>query len=605
MINDLSVATSANFYSLRKKLSDKAIEDLFVTLRASHGVTAHNEFKHTREQRDGAQWSAVCFRYEGPPSFLEETTAIREILCGFILLIEYQGYTAVLSSRLSLPSSFKTAYLSAVATARIEGAIARADAIFQRMTMRNMSISPYAMRTKTLEASDLANVVGPAGSRRYAPRTYSVVANGTQSTATPSTGRIAIRSARADLSGVVTFTKGVIDALRVDNADVSPFIRSFARPASLTEALAASAPRAMAIDTNKLSDAVGSDEAGIRLIRLDGDAAVELSAGELMALMEQLDRPLNIEGDQRVRLAGDPATGDQAASICLNNNRIALRSLSLPPASDIYVERASEQLGEDGDRQTLCEYLDEIKALIVLFDDVRLAYIDGQVFRDETLLDGGESFLRYFTASASLAPVTSEKGEFAAAQTAFDATSSFGAIVDHIAAADPILLCDDLGDEWADFIGVTDDAGLTQLSFYHAKHGALSLGASPFHVSVSQAIKNLGNMTFPEERLVAKLALWGSTYNALDQATQIQRTIRSNAADLAVALRRARTAPDARRRAVIVTSSLSRQAVADAFAAIQNGQRPAPSFVQLYWLLQSFFSACTEVGATGAVVCQA
>jgi hypothetical protein len=604
MIDDLSVATSANFYRIRKKLSDKAVEDLFVALRASHGVTAHNEFKHTREQLDGARWSAVCFRYESPPSFLEDTTEIRESLCGFVLLIEYQGHAAVLSSRLSLPASFKTTHFSAVATARVEGAIASADAIFQRMTMRNMSISPYAMRAKTLEAQNLANVVGPAGSRRYAPRTYSVVANGTQSTATPSTGRIGIRSARADLPGIVTFAKGVIDALRVDNADVSPFIRSFARPVSLTEALAASAPMAMAIDTNKLSDAVGSDEAGIRLIRLDGDGAVELSAGELMALMEQLDGPLNIEGDGRVRLARDPATGDQAASISLNKNRIALRSLSLPPASDVYAERASEELGEDSDRQTLREYLDEIQALIVLFEDVRLAYIDGQVFRDETLLDGGESFLRYFTASASLAPVTSEKGEFAAAQTAFDATSSFGAIIDHIAAADPILLCDDLGDEWADFIGVTDDAGLTQISFYHAKHGTLSLGASPFHVSVSQAIKNLGNMTFPEERLAAKLGLWGSTYNAPDQETQIQRTIRSNAGDLAVALRRARTAPDARRRAVIVTSSLSRQAVADAFVAIQNGRRPAPSFVQLYWLLQSFFSACTEVGANGAVVCQ-
>ena len=603
MIDDLSVATSANFYSIRKKLSDKAVERLFVALRASHGVTAHNEFKHTREQLDGARWSAVCFRYESPPSLLEDTTEIRESLCGFVLLIEYQGHAAVLSSRLSLPASFKTTHLSAVATARVEGAIAKADAVFQRMTMRNMSISPYAMRAKTLEASNLANVVGPAGSRRYAPRTYSVVADGTQSTVTPSTGRISIRSARADLPGIVTFAKRVIDALRVDSADVSPFIRSFARPVSLTEALAASAPMAMAIDTNKLSDAVGSDEADIRLIRLDGEAAVELSAGELKALMEQLDRPLDIEGDERVRPARDPTTGDQAASISLNKSRIALRSMSLPPASDVYVERASGELG-DGDRQMLREYLDEIKALIVLFDDVRLAYIDGQVFRDETLLDGGESFLRYFTASASLVPVISEKGEFAAAQTTFDATSSFRAIIDHIAAADPILLCDDLGDEWADFIGVTDDAGLTQISFYHAKHGTLSLGASAFHVSVSQAIKNLGNMTFPEERLAAKLRLWGSAYNAPNQRTQIHRTIRSNAADLAVALRRARTAPDARRRAVIVTSSLSRQAVADAFIAIQNGERPAPSFVQLYWLLQSFFSACTEVGANGAVVCQ-
>lgn len=167
---------------------------------------------------------------------------------------------------------------------------------------------------------------------------------------------------------------------------------------------------------------------------------------------------------------------------------------------------------------TLREYLDEVNALIVLFDDVRLAYIDGQVCRDETLLDGGKGFLQYFRAEPSLSNVISEKGQFTAVQTAFDGTSTFGAIVDDIGADDAILLCDDLGDEWADFIGVKEEAGLTWICFYHAKHGALSLGASPFHVSISQATKNLGNMTFPEERLGAKLQTWGALYVAPNQA---------------------------------------------------------------------------------------
>ncbi|WP_247789441.1 hypothetical protein [Bradyrhizobium sp. 155] len=371
MIDDLSVPTSANFYSIRKKLSDKAIESLFVLLRANHGVTAHNEFKHTRQRLDGTRWSAVCFKYDSPPSFLEERTAIRESLCGLLLLVEYQGYVAVLSSRLSLPISFKTDHFSSVETTRVEGAIAKADAIFQRMTMRNMSISPYAMRTKTLEAQDLANVVGPAGSRRYAPRTYSVIADGNQSTATPSTGRIGIRSARADLPGFIAFAKGVIDELRVDNADISPFIRSFARPVSLTEALQQSAPITLAMDTNKLTGALASEQATIRLVRLEEEDAVELTAGALTALIEQLEQVLNIEGDDRVRLARIPGIGDQAASISLNKNRIALRSLSLPPASDVFVESLDALLGEDSERKTLREYLDEIDALIVLFDDVR------------------------------------------------------------------------------------------------------------------------------------------------------------------------------------------------------------------------------------------
>jgi hypothetical protein len=165
-------------------------------------------------------------------------------------------------------------------------------------------------------------------------------------------------------------------------------------------------------------------------------------------------------------------------------------------------------------------------------------------------------------------------------------------------------VCDDLGDEWADFIGIKEDGDFTQISFYHAKHGALSLSAGSFHISISQAIKNLGNMALPQERMQAKIRTWGGTYNADRQRTQIGRTILLNGQNLPDVVERARMAPDGIRRAVIVSSSLSKQAVADAFTAIQNGERPTHTFVQLYWLLQSFFSACTEVGAVGSIVCQ-
>ena len=603
MIHDLATAKTASFFVVKKRLSDNAIEALFVRLRANYNVSAHNIFKHTREVQGTARWSAICFTYEAPPSFLAPATDVRETLCGYLLLVEYQGHAAVFSSRIGLPASFKTRFFSPVPVERVEGAIAKGDAIFQRMRMRNMSVSQFAMRNKTLEAPNLATVVGPSGSRRYAPQTYTVTMNGRLSTATPSTGRIATRSERVGIDELIDFAEDVVDAVRADPVDVSAFIRSFARPVSLADALASSEPITMAIDTSALVDAVTGAEATIRLMRA-GDNPVEITSAELNALIAQLDLPLEIGGGARVRKARVPGTDVEAASIALNKSRISLRSLQLLPAADVEVESLNMPIGQDPERRTLQRYLDDTNAWIVLFDDFQLAYIDGQVFRDEGMQGGGAAFLRYLHPNAALAAVTSEKGNFAVAQVSFEATSTFGAIVDHVAAADTILICDDLGDEWADFIGLREDGGVTHVSFYHAKHGDLSLGASPFHVAVSQAIKNLANMSFPEDRVAQKVLGWGDTYNAPGHATQIPRTIRSNAPDLLEAVTRARTAPEALRRATIVTSSLSKQAVEEAFADIQNGQRPSPSFVQLYWLLQSFFSACTEVGAVGSIVCR-
>ncbi|MDI3565091.1 hypothetical protein [Bradyrhizobium sp. Arg816] len=86
--------------------------------------------------------------------------------------------------------------------------------------------------------------------------------------------------------------------------------------------------------------------------------------------------------------------------------------------------------------------------------------------------------------------------------------------------------------------------------------------------------------------------------------TSIPRVCRGNAEQLATEFDAARNAPDAIRRVFIVTSSLSRKAVEDVFANIATGHAPDPYFVQLYWPLLSFFSACTEMNAVGYVVCQ-
>lgn len=602
MIDHLMVAKAATFFTTKRSLTGKSIQQLFTDLRTHYNVRTNNHFKYVRVEASDTHWSAICFSYEQSPTFLDHAAKVKDTICGYLMLVEFQGHVAVLSSRIHMPKSFKSKYLAPAPIERVEGAIAKADAIFQKIRIRNMSVSPYAMRNKTLEAPDLANVVGPSGSRRYAPQVYTVTTGGISRTATPRTGRIAERSERIPYLDLVEFAKNVIGALVTAPADVSPFIRTFARPMSLAEALVESEPVTLAMDTNRLLDLISGDNPIYRLIKVEPVAA-KLSADELRQLIIDLDQPMMIEGNNRRRIAR-LENGDEAASINLNTNKISLRSLSLGISLQIRLENTEFELGTDPEPKTLLEVLNDEDAFIVLFDNTRLDYIDGQVFRDETLLDGGEEFLRHLYVDLSLQQVTSEKGTFTAAHTAFDTTSTFGAIVNHIAANDTVLVCDDLGDEWADFIGIKEGDGYTQISFYHAKHGALSLSAGLFHISISQAIKNLGNIAFPQERMQEKIRKWGETYNAELQRTQIGRTIRLSGKILPDVAERARMAPDVIRRVVIVTSSLSKQAVADAFREIQNGGRPTHTFVQLYWLLQSFFSACTEVGAVGTIVCQ-
>ena len=210
----------------------------------------------------------------------------------------------------------------------------------------------------------------------------------------------------------------------------------------------------------------------------------------------------------------------------------------------------------------------------------------------------------HIRASAQLNAVNSEKGTFAAAQAVFNADSVFGVLVEHVADKRELLVCDDLGDEWADFIGVNEDSQPKTFSLYHAKHGAITLGASSLHVAVSQAIKNLGHLNPADDEIAAKLEKWEAAYTNANVETNIQRIIRGDAEVLQEKLTNTLPSPDTIRRVFIVTSSLSRRQLQQQFADIQAGNAPSAHFVQLYWLLMSFFSACNEVNANGYVICQ-
>ena len=279
-----------------------------------------------------------------------------------------------------------------------------------------------------------------------------------------------------------------------------------------------------------------------------------------------------------------------------NAARIALRVLDRAASVGVFVEKTERPLSRDPDRTSLRKFLDHNDHFLVLFDDASLAYVFGTLERDDAFAAGDHTLLRYLKAYARLAPATSEKGGFTALQTAFDTNSVFGIVVDRVASEDNTLVCDDLGDEWADFIGLNDRGNVPVLSFYHAKHGALSLGASPFHVAVSQAIKNLGRLALPAEVMDGKIASWAGVYSNAGVQTQIPRVLRGgDAAALTRSFREARLAPGLVKRVCIVTSSLSLQQVAEALEAIRLGQAPEAHFVQLYWLVLSFFSACAEV----------
>ena len=402
---------------------------------------------------------------------------------------------------------------------------------------------------------------------------------------------------------LVDYAKSVIDELVDGKGTPAAFIRTFARPINLASVAGTARPTIFAVDVASLADAI-HERREIRFLRERDGRPAELSKTEIDAVLAELDQVLKVEGAGKTMELIERAEGIKVGAIALNQARVALRDLRLRLSSEIEVEDTHYLLGQDPNRMSLRRHIDREDRFILLFDALSLAYIDGTLLRDDGFVDGGAALLRHLRADALLDAVTDEKGGFAAKQTRFDADSTFGVIHASAAEGDEILICDDLGNEWADFIGLNNSSSPPRITFYHAKHGALSLGAGAFHVSVSQAIKNLQYMSLPPELMGAKIRGWKQNYANAGIRTRIPRVVRGDIDRLAEEFARARAAPDAIRRVFIVTSSLSWRAVEDALASVAAGRMPNPYFVQLYWLLMSFFSACTEMTAHGYVVCR-
>lgn len=606
MIDWLVHSKTGNFYKSAGRVSKNAVSGAFRAVRLAAANPSINIFHHIQERHQQALWSAISFFYDREPSFLElPPNERREQVCGFILLVEYKNHIAVFKSGIDLPASFRSAHLLAVGPENVEAATARVDATFEHIRLRNMTVSKHAMRAKVLEADDLRSVLSPSGSSRYVPSGFRTRDSSMHFSATPGTGRIATKSERVSHIDLITWSSKVIDRLTQKGVTLSPFIRNFARPMDLAAFPRHVKPVGVAIDVAAISDALFEEPVRLRLGRKNPNGFVLLSEREMKDLVEALSGNFEVrEGRGEFRVFDTSSNKHiSIGEIRVGKTRISLRRFEPAIMQDVFVEELDTPGGSEA-LEPLRRYIDRSEWFTVLFSEIDIVYLGGSLYRDPSLKDGGEALLGYLHENQGLTATVSEKGSFSTAHTRFDDDSVFSVVVNSLAAKDEVLACDDLVDEWADFVGIDASAQPKTLTFYHAKHGDLSLSASAFHVSVGQAIKNLRHLRITADAVNSKRDKWERTYVNGGQQTQIHRMIRGNFLAFVDRARDTAVSPDTIRRVVIVTDSLSRKAVEDVLAAAKNGERPPGHFVQLYSLLMGFFSACTEVGAFPAIFCR-
>lgn len=218
--------------------------------------------------------------------------------------------------------------------------------------------------------------------------------------------------------------------------------------------------------------------------------------------------------------------------------------------------------------------------------------------------------LELLTSVTALNAVKSEKGQLTAAAATWPDDSLFGFIDRALAVASQdrpfgptfeALVCDDIGHETGDFIGV-DEASTPRVVFIPAKWAAgdAGAGASKLYDVVGQALKNLAYLKADGQPLPGSARRFDNDW-ILKGGRVPRRRIGPGSLAFRSMYQRVRSKPAASREVWLVLGGgiLSKRALEKAF----SNPTPAAHALQTFHLLLSAYAACQSLGIELKIFC--
>jgi hypothetical protein len=589
----LLTAENAQFFrpNPRRRLTNNGATQLVRNLTSASSGRVQD--RHIREEQtvDGqtVHVTYACFPVVSEPSFLSGST-LRETRYAYFLLIEANETIAALARNVEGLSKGLEPFVLPWSYEDLGGLHGDSDPAFERISLRAMSLAPNVVRRRSLEAENLANSMAVVGVHRSIPNSFRTRSSEGVHNIAPGTSRISRKGPRAQLNQLIRWVIRTGDALRRAAPNYSrTFLSAFCRAIPFQDLPSGVTPNAILFDFSELNsrweDAPAEYEFVLVRSPRSRDGRV-LSERHVQSLFKRVEQVLNIDGDQ---ILYSSRTGNRLIGRTrINKNTITVRSGLL---ERVLVNHSGETL-------RLSSYANQESNYVITFSQPEYGYAERQLFRDTALLSSIEGFLRIFEGRIELSTVTAEKLD---TPSEFQVGGIFRLVEDSLIPPGALLVCDDLGDEWADYIAVEYSGSAPRIVFVHCKHRASSTSASALQEPIGQAIKNLSRINRGSEDFETKTdAKWSTNYSI----TAIPRIRRgATAGQLKTAFRAALNDPNTERVVMLVLSGLSITQLNSEFNELRLGTA-RPHVSQLLWLLAEFIGACREHAVRPQIVCQ-
>lgn len=542
--------------------------------------------------------SIKVFSTVRPVYFLDDDS-YEDRIFAYIVLIEIGNYLVVLSKSCATYLQYMKENFQLIDVNELSKLIGE-NADFQKISLRNMTVSEKAIRNRSLESSDLKGAFSSHSAGRAVPSHLKVREQG-QTKSISGSGRFVESSPRQSIEEIVEWA--YIQIQLIENASENEFLKLFAKKVSLDHVLSLCNPAALLIDISAIEDRIENGMISIKYERkrkvngqskrdkkiIDVPDGIYKKLFSKLGVVYELDNNLNVvnfEGSSKI-----------------NRNK---RTLS------IYSKLLRNfKIEENGKLESLLSYINKKGLFCLTFDNPSYMYCMDNCFEDVSGLSEIDSILTMLYPRADIEKLKSEKGQFDSKQTSFTKDSMFG-FIENLHSNNDYIFCDDLGDEWADHLII--DSKDFSVSFIHSKFSNdITNSASKLQDVVGQGIKNLGNMHFSSQQIINKYSTTFSEFYKSGKGangtgkgiqTQISR-IRKDSGNFHEDINLILKNPKLHRKCILSCNFISKTKIEKELKKLQQGQKVAGHITQWLWILSSFSHAAKDAGVFPMIYCAA
>lgn len=552
-----------------------------------------------QEETEGLSYSkkAYCslliFSSSSNPTFFDFEKEhfpkdLQENKISYLLIVEMKEYVIIVKKNISRLSSF-TNQLQVIDGKTLGGVLVNSDTAYQQLKLSSMNMNEDAMRNKSYEANDLKNSMPMFGANQNIVNTARFVTDDELCTLNISTSRISKFGNKKNIIDLLVWMDDFVENL--DNyTPSSNFLGRFALPALWKDVHDKLTPVSLLINLFELMNYIQS---------LDDKDIYRSNKNNKYHNATDLFKHFVKSGVKCQELADSSTTSSfqckgNMEGIGIKIGKLGIR-ITASKTWETFVCKAN-----NGDYIKLVDVVNKSACFSVGFNDYSYIYNAHRVYQNAKIDQDLDSILSTFETYSRMNTVVSEKGRNDdKGRTEFTNDCVFDVVEKDIFPNADYLICDDMGNEWADHIAIQGNT----ISFIHSKcYNTTALSASKFQEVIGQAVKNIGNLNPDDDALDRKkISLDGYMKDTL-----IKKCRKGMAQEFVDNFKALRINPNLTKEVCIAIDFISKSQLTEVFSKLKNREnfKQKNSVVQMVWLLNGFINTCKEADLHCRIFCK-